>query len=111
MERRKAKLVYIGARPVGGNHPIAIQSMCNTKTEDAAATVAQILRLEKAGCDQLPTGSNCYNDKNLGLTVPFCRKVIAPERLKGFMTAPWCATRPDRTQKLINSIDQLMGAK
>ena len=66
--------------------------------------------LEKAGFDQLPTGSNCYNNQNLGLTVPHCRKVIAPERLKGFMTAPWCATRPDRTQKLINSIDQLMDA-
>ena len=51
MERRKARLVYIGSRPVGGEYPIAIQSMCNTKTEDAAATVAQILRLEKAGCE------------------------------------------------------------
>ena len=67
--------------------------------------------LEKAGFDQLPTGSNCYNNQNLGLTVPFCRKIIAPERLKGFMTAPWCATRPDRMQKLINSIDQLMDVK
>ena len=67
--------------------------------------------LEKAGFDQLPTGSNCYNNQNLGLTVPHCRKIIAPERLKGFMTAPWCATRPDRIVKLINSIDQLMDAR
>ena len=67
--------------------------------------------LEKAGFDQLPTGSNCYNNKNLGLTVPFCRKIIAPERLKGFMTAPWSATRPDRLERLIGSIDQLMEAK
>ena len=66
--------------------------------------------LEKAGFDQLPTGSNCYNDRNLGLTVPFCRKVIAPERLKGFMTAPWCATRPDRMDRFIGGIDQLMDA-
>ena len=67
--------------------------------------------MEKAGFDQLPTGSNCYNNQNLGLTVPFCRKIIAPERLKGFMTAPWCATRPDRMEKLINSVNQLMDAK
>ena len=67
--------------------------------------------LEKAGFDQLPTGSNCYNNKNLGLTVPFCRKVIAPERLKGFMTAPWCATRADRMERFIGGIDQLMEAK
>ena len=67
--------------------------------------------LEKAGFDQLPTGSNCYNSQNLGLTVPFCRKIIAPERLKGFMTAPWSATRPDRLDRLLSSIDQLMAAK
>ena len=67
--------------------------------------------LEKAGFDQLPTGSNCYNNQNLGLTVSHCRKIIAPERLKGFMTAPWCATRPDRMEKMINSINQLMDAK
>ena len=67
--------------------------------------------LEKAGFDQLPTGSNCYNDGNLGLTVPFCRKVIAPERLKGFMTAPWGPTYPDRLEKHIAAIDQLMAAK
>jgi (E)-4-hydroxy-3-methylbut-2-enyl-diphosphate synthase len=36
---------------IGGSNPILIQSMCNTRTEDVAATVAQILRLEQAGCD------------------------------------------------------------
>ena len=35
---------------IGGNHPIAIQSMTNTKTQDVEATVAQILQLERAGC-------------------------------------------------------------
>lgn len=43
--------VRIGNRVIGGGHPILIQSMTNTKTEDAAATVAQILELEQAGCD------------------------------------------------------------
>lgn len=36
---------------IGGDAPISVQSMCNTKTEDVAATVAQILRLEELGCD------------------------------------------------------------
>jgi (E)-4-hydroxy-3-methylbut-2-enyl-diphosphate synthase len=36
---------------IGGSNPILIQSMCNTKTEDVTATVAQILKLEQAGCD------------------------------------------------------------
>ena len=68
-------------------------------------------RLEKAGFDQVPTGSNCYNNQNLGLTVPFCRKVIAPERLKGFMTAPWYFIWPGHEQRNVESIDQLMVAR
>ena len=51
MERRKAREVRIGDRVIGGDHPILIQSMTNTKTEDVTATVAQILKLEQAGCD------------------------------------------------------------
>lgn len=50
MERHKTREVKIGNRIIGGNHPIAIQSMTNTKTEDVAATVAQIQQLTKAGC-------------------------------------------------------------
>ncbi len=43
--------IRIGNRVIGGKHPILIQSMTNTKTQDVSATVAQILQLEKAGCD------------------------------------------------------------
>ncbi len=51
MTRKDTKIVKIGDRIIGGGNPVLIQSMCNTKTEDAAATVAQIHRLEKAGCE------------------------------------------------------------
>ena len=51
VERHKTKEVKIGNRIIGGNHPIAIQSMTNTKTEDVDATVAQIQQLTKAGCE------------------------------------------------------------
>ena len=51
MERHKTREVKIGNRIIGGNYPIAIQSMTNTKTEDIAATVAQIQQLTKAGCE------------------------------------------------------------
>ena len=51
MERKTTREVKIGNVRIGSNNPIAIQSMCNTKTEDVDATVAQILRLEAAGCD------------------------------------------------------------
>ncbi len=51
MEKRLTKEVYIGNRVIGGANPILIQSMTNTKTEDVTATVAQIQKLTKAGCD------------------------------------------------------------
>lgn len=43
--------INIGGVPVGGGAPIPIQSMCNTPTDDVKATVAQIHRLEQAGCE------------------------------------------------------------
>lgn len=51
MERKMTKEIHIGDKVIGANHPILIQSMTNTKTEDVDATVAQIKKLEKAGCD------------------------------------------------------------
>ena len=51
MLREHTKEIKIGGVTIGGNHPIAIQSMTNTKTEDVEATVSQILALERVGCD------------------------------------------------------------
>ena len=51
MYRDHTKEVQIGNVTIGGGNPIRIQSMTNTKTEDVEATVAQILALEKAGCE------------------------------------------------------------
>ena len=51
MKRSATKKVQIGNVWIGGGAPIAIQSMTNTRTEDAEATIAQILSLEKAGCE------------------------------------------------------------
>ena len=45
------KQIMVGKVPVGGGAPVAIQSMCSTHTDDVAATVAQIHRLEAAGCE------------------------------------------------------------
>ena len=44
------KQIMVGSVPVGGGAPVSIQSMCSTKTDDVAATVDQIHRLEEAGC-------------------------------------------------------------
>lgn len=51
MFRDNTKVVQIKDRLIGGGNPILIQSMTNTKTEDVESTVAQILRLEEAGCE------------------------------------------------------------
>lgn len=45
------KQLLVGTVPVGGGARVTIQSMCNTKTDDVAATVAQIRELEAAGCE------------------------------------------------------------
>jgi len=46
-----SKQINIGGVVIGGGAPVAIQSMCSTKTENVSATVEQILRLEEAGCE------------------------------------------------------------
>ncbi len=51
MYRDKTKVIHIGNKVIGGGNPVLIQSMTNTRTEDVKATVEQIKRLEKAGCD------------------------------------------------------------
>lgn len=51
MHRDHTKVIQIGNKVVGGGNPVLIQSMTNTKTENVEATVEQILRLERAGCE------------------------------------------------------------
>lgn len=51
IKRRPSRRVYVGDVPVGDGAPITVQSMTNTPTKDAEATIAQIKRLEEAGAD------------------------------------------------------------
>ena len=67
--------------------------------------------LEAHGYDQVPTGSNHYNDENMEATVDYCRKVIDPSRLYGFMTAAWRPTMSpclDRHKEAIAQIERAM---
>ncbi len=75
--RRKTKEVKVGNLLLGGSAPIAIQSMTNTDTLDAVATVDQIRRLETAGCDivriSVPTEEAAYTVwriKEAGIKLP-----------------------------------------
>jgi (E)-4-hydroxy-3-methylbut-2-enyl-diphosphate synthase len=51
IERRKSRQIHVGSVPVGGDAPITVQTMTNTLTSDAKATIEQIRRIEEAGCD------------------------------------------------------------
>ncbi len=79
LAREKTKVVRIGNVAIGGENPIAIQSMCNTKTTDVAASVAQIHRLEKAGC------------QIIRLTVPTKEAAVAFGQIKKEVSIPMVA--------------------
>ena len=76
MYRDHTKIVRIGDRVIGGGNPILIQSMTNTKTEDVAATVAQIQALTAAGCDiircAVPTmeAARAFSEIKKQITIP-----------------------------------------
>ena len=75
IKRRESRKIWVGNVPVGGDAPIAVQSMTNTDTNDVAATVAQIQRLVDAGCRILmpwaaPIGSG------LGLLNPWALRTL-----------------------------------
>ena len=51
MNRKITKTIRVRGVPIGGGNPIPVQSMTNTHTDDVAATLAQLRRLEAAGCE------------------------------------------------------------
>ncbi len=68
-------------------------------------------KLEAAGYDQVPTGSNWSTDVNMEGTVAYSKKHINPDRLLGFMTAPWFPTLPICQEKLLQAVKQVERAK
>ena len=77
--RMKTREVRIGNVAIGGENPIRIQSMTNTKTEDVEATVAQILALEAAGCEIIRS------------TVPTLEAALAMKKIKEQIHIPLVA--------------------
>lgn len=87
MGRRTTRTVNIGNRSIGGGHPILIQSMTNTKTEDIAATVEQIHRLTAAGCEiircAVPTmeAAHAFREIKKQITIPLVADIHFDYRL------------------------------
>ena len=63
-----------------------------TDFKDTEGHVRWFGELDQHGYDQVPTGSNWGSPRNFGLLVEYCRKKIAPSRLKGFLQTPWLPT-------------------
>ena len=63
--------------------------------------------LEKHGFDQLPSGSNICHEENFGLVADYCTKLIAPERLKGYMMCSWRSMCNQNKDKISSGIDDM----
>ncbi len=67
--------------------------------------------LDRAGFDQIPTGSNWSNDVNFERTVAFCEERLSKDHLLGYMTAPWVFTLPKWEAQNMRAIDQVASAR
>jgi len=76
IERRKSRQIHVGPVPVGGDAPITVQTMTNTLTSDAAATIAQIRRAEAAGVDIVRV--SCPDQESTAALAEIVRNVSVP---------------------------------
>ena len=87
MKRRATKVLTIGNVQIGGNNPIVVQSMTNTKTEDAPSTIAQINELTALGCEVIrcavPTleAAQAIADIKKGIKIPVIADIHFDYRL------------------------------
>jgi len=98
IKRRKTRAVWIGDVQVGGGAPVSVQSMTTTHTHDIAATVRQIKRIEKAGCDIIR------------VAVPDMRAADALAEIKGRINIPLVADVHFRYDLCMRAIEQCVDA-
>lgn len=67
--------------------------------------------LEEHGYEQIPTGSNWASDNNFESTVRYCKAIIPPERLMGFLQTPWKPTLTSCRETHLRAIEQVKRAK
>ena len=87
IQRRKTRRIHIGPVPIGDGAPIAVQSMTNTDTRDVEATIRQIRRLERAGCEIIRVGvpdmkaASSLNSVKKRITIPLVADIHFDHRL------------------------------
>jgi hypothetical protein len=87
------------------------ESFALDDSNKSKARVQAYIDLDKAGFDQIPTGSNWSNDVNFGNTVKFCEEHLSKEHLLGYLTAPWVFTLPKFEAPNLRAIDQVAEAR
>lgn len=88
IKRRKSRQIMVGDVPVGGDAPIAVQSMTNTNTCDVDATVGQIRALQEAGADIVR------------VSVPTMDAAEAFGKIRSMVSVPWWLTSISITELL-----------
>ena len=88
--------------PFGGDWQYLSRPFTGWKGREGVATY---LELEKRRYDQVPTLSNWHTPDNIARTVEFCRQHVAPERLKGFLLAPWRPTLFETRERHMAAIE------
>ena len=76
IDRRKSRKIYVGPVPVGGDAPITVQTMTNTLTSDAAATIAQVRAAQEAGADIVRV--SCPDEESTAALKEIVRAVDVP---------------------------------
>ena len=76
IERRKSRQIMVGKVPVGGDAPIAVQSMTNTLTSDAQATIRQVNEIAEAGADIVRV--SCPDVESTAALKEICKNVPVP---------------------------------
>lgn len=76
MQRTQTRKIMVGKVAIGGQNKVVIQSMCNTKTKDIQATVNQILKLEKAGCEIIRVA--CFDKEDAKAIQEIKKKIHIP---------------------------------
>ena len=121
MERRKSRTIAIGQVTIGGENPVAVQSMTNTKTENIPATVDQIHRLTDRGCEiircAVPTleAAQALKEIRKQIAIPLVADIhfdyrLALAALESGVDAlrlnPWNIGGRDRVQKVVEAARQ-----
>ncbi len=116
--RKQTRQIHLGDLPIGGGAPVSVQSMTNTDTADVEETVAQIKRLEAAGCDIIRVAvpglkaAKALRDIVERISIPLIADIHFDSRLaiaamengaNGIRINPGNLGGPDKTKKVVDA--------